>query len=124
GRTRTRGGGGMRLFRGVEPFADESLPGLIARAAALNIYPRSLDVLVQTGTSGLRPEAVAVRDVELAPALAKLLRAEPEKVARMFHRPLGRTTIDFFGVSLRAKLREPRLRRVSPMALSDGTPYV
>ncbi|NMA98581.1 MAG: hypothetical protein GX970_10830 [Phyllobacteriaceae bacterium] len=114
----------MTLYRSITPFPDESLSGLIARASSVNIYPRALDVLVQARTSGLRPEAVATRDVELASQLAKVLGTEEGLLTPLFHaRTGGGKFIDFFGAKLRAVHRETAARRVSPRALRIS-PYV
>ena len=109
----------MSLFRKVEPLPGESLPGMVARAAALNVYPRAYDVLAQAGLSRFYPEAIAMRDAGIAQDLAGVFGVAAEKLVPLFHPAVddGRS-IDFFGVAIRAVHREARLRRVSPRALS------
>lgn len=113
----------MTLVRTVVPMPDESLPGLVARAAGMNIYPHAYDVTVQAGLGVRRPESIAARPIETAVELARVLGATPEAVRQLYHPEIDGIRIDFFGVALRARLRDVRRRRVSPRALRDR-PYI
>jgi hypothetical protein len=108
----------MTLFRAVEPIAGESLPGLIARAAEVNVYPTSFDVLAQARLGRFHPEAIALRDISVADDLARVLGTSPESLRPLFHPTLpDGKRLEFFGTHLRSVHREPKLRRVSPRAL-------
>jgi hypothetical protein len=113
----------MTLVRTVTPMPDESLTGLIARAAGINIYPHAYDVTAQAGLGVRRPESIASRPVQTAERLAQVLGASSEAVRRLYHPEVDAARVDFFGVPLRAQLREIRKRRVSPLALRDR-PYI
>lgn len=113
----------MTLVRTVTPMPDESLTGLVARAAGINIYPHAYDVTVQAGLGVRRPESIASRPIETAVRLAEVLGTTPEAVRRLYHPEVDAARIDFFGVPLRSQLREVRKRRVSPRALRDR-PYI
>lgn len=114
----------MTLVRIVSPYPDESLPGLVARAAGMNVYRRAFDVLTQAGIGELRPEYIASRDTGIAGRLAEVLGTDASLIEPLFH---GATSadadIDFFGAKLRGIHREAKIRRVSPRALAQA-PYI
>lgn len=111
------------LVRPVSPMPDESLAGLVARAAGVNVYPHAHDVLVLAGLGNIRPETIADKPFDKIVELAGVLGAEPERLRPMHHPGADKRSIDFFGAPLRTKLRETRLRRVSPRAL-QRSPYI
>lgn len=113
----------MTLVRTITPLPDESLAGMVARAAGANVYPRAHDVLIQAGLEQFRPETIPIRDPMVAHDLAAVLGTTAEILAPHFHRSVDNRTEDFFGVKLRSHLRETRMRRVSPTALKDK-PYI
>lgn len=113
----------MTLVRTITPFPDESLAGLVARAAGANIYPHARDVLIQAGLEQFRPETIPIRDPVVARDLAAVLGTTADLLLPRFHRRLDDLTEDFFGVKLRSHLRETRKRRVSPTALREK-PYI
>lgn len=114
----------MTLVRTVKPFPDESLPGLIARAAGLNVYTRAFEVLIQAGIGELRPEYIASRDAGVADKLAGVLGTSAADLRPLFHGPeKNGTDIEFFGTRLRLVHRESKVRRISPRALAQE-PYI
>ncbi|MDB5531495.1 MAG: hypothetical protein JWR51_4598 [Devosia sp.] len=114
----------MTLVRKVSPYPDESLPGLIARAAGTNVYRRAFDVLMQAGIGELRPEYIASRDAGIAERLADVLGTTAELLEPLFHGTASADAdIEFFGARLRVIHRESKIRRVSPRALAKA-PYI
>ncbi|MHA6731241.1 TniQ family protein [Devosia sp. A369] len=109
----------MTIFWPVTPLPDESLSGLVARAAGANYYPHAHDILVQAGLGHIRPETLAGKSLETALELAEVLGTSAEAIRRLYHPAVDERLIDFFGVPLRAKHRETRKRRLSPRAMQD-----
>lgn len=105
------------------PLPDESLLGLLARAAGRNGFTSLTKVLrladIGTGT----PENLPNIDAGTAERLAFLLKVPVAEVTARTHPRVVRADargdfIDFFGVPLRARYREKSRRRVSPRALA------
>lgn len=111
------------LVRPVSPMPDESLPGLVARAAGINIYPHASDVLALADMVQSRPETIATWPVAAADQLAQVLGTTGEMLRPMFYPARGDRHIEFFGTLLRAKHRETTKRRLSPRAL-QAAPYI
>ena len=109
----------MTLFRSVTPLQDENLAGLVARAAGINIYPYSRNVLALADLDHIRPQAIATKGMPQADKLALVLGTPAELLTPLFHRRVDAATIDFFGSPLHAVYRETVKRRVSPTALRD-----
>ena len=108
------------LVISVEPIPGESVPGLIARAAAENYYTSVRDVLIQSSIDTPCPENVTSKSPALAAVLAKTLGTDKvDLIAAMFKTPISSKPgwHDFFGVPLRNFYRETLCRRVSPRAL-------
>lgn len=107
------------IFRPIAPLPDENLTGLIARAAGANVYPHAHDIMELAGLEGIRPESVAIRTPSSSYALAEVLGTSAELLLPLYIAAVDDRRIDFYGTELRAKLRETRRRRLSPLALKD-----
>ena len=110
----------MTLVRTVTPMPDESLVGLVARAAGINVYPHAHDVLVLAGLDRVRPQSLPIKPLETAQALGYVLGARPEDLHPLFYPARGDRHFEFFGTVVRAKHREVEKRRVSPRALKKA----
>lgn len=112
----------MPLFRATPPMLDESLSGLIARAAGTNMYERTSDILAFVDLGRQHPESIAFTDASNANKLSDLLGIPVESITGRFHRRLDRNSVDFFGVPVRDVFIERLTRWVSPAGLRSS-PY-
>ncbi|ABE40884.1 conserved hypothetical protein [Rhodopseudomonas palustris BisB5] len=106
----------------VEPFADESLAGLIVRATARNYHRNAVQTLRAIGV-GHEPQSLCTGTPALAAPVARLIgSADASSVARLFHPAIEgrRNLLDFFGEPLRPFYRESERRRVAPSAMKNG----
>ncbi len=110
----------MTLVRTVTPMPDESLVGLVARAAGINVYPHAHDIMVLAGFGHLRPESLPIKSIETAHALAAVMGTSAEQLVPLFHPAYNSREIEFYGTRLRAKHRATKERRVSPRALQQA----
>ena len=108
-----------RLFRPTTPEPGESLRSLLARACERNYVPNSWGVLKYLGLAN-RNRVLVAEDPNLDPGdLAYAIRtSEDEILARRYH-SLGSEHVSFFGLDVHRSLIETRVRRFSPVSLSD-----
>jgi len=107
----------------MPPMHDESLAGLVARAAGTNMYERTSDILAFINLGRQHPESIAFTSADSEQKLAYLLGVSVESITKRFHRRIDHTTVDFFGVPVRDVFIERQKRRVSPVGLSS-LPYM
>jgi hypothetical protein len=107
------------------PKDDESLLGIIARAAFRSEVPQMVRVLALAGIETAKPATAPTMYADRAEALAVVLRLpQTEVIQRMYPEVESDGPVrmmDFFGVRIPACYREPRYRRVSPRALTAST---
>jgi hypothetical protein len=111
-----------RLIFRLDVFEDESLLGFAARAARPSEVTQMTDVLALAGIITAKPVTAPRMFASSAGDLAKVLRLDETEVVRRMYRDVEASSpvrlMDFFGVNIPACHREPRVRRVSPLALT------
>lgn len=107
------------------PRDDESLLGIVARAAFASEVRQMVKVLALAGVETAKPPTMPTMFVDAASRFATVLRVDETDVAKRMY-PEVETDgplrlMDFFGAWIPLCYREPRARRVSPMALADSS---
>jgi hypothetical protein len=111
----------------TEPFADESLMGFIARACDRNGHSAIGHVLELAGYRTHKSHFLASKNEVDLSRLAEFFGCSPDTLKPRFHAEFaveggGTGFVNFLGVPIRSKFREPTLRRMSPASLRKS-PY-
>lgn len=107
----------------VEPIAGESLMGLVARACDENGYPSVTHVLNLAGFETLRGRFLSISKTVDLERLAQFFGCGAEDLRLRLQLPTNvqgsspKTFVNYLGAPVRAIMREPALRRVSPASL-------
>jgi hypothetical protein len=108
------------------PAADESLLGWVTRAAEDHAFREVGRALAKVGIRNARPESLPMYGRTISEQISFLLKAPKEEVETRVYEDLPqdrmRDQITFFGSQIRRVYRETKIRRVSPIALSQS-PY-
>lgn len=107
----------------TRPFADESLLGFVARACDQNGYPSVIHALNLAGFETLRAHFLSVSETVDMQSLAGFFGCREEELRSRLQLSikvqgsLPNTFVNHLGAPVRAFMREPALRRVSPASL-------
>jgi len=113
----------------VAPIEGESLMGFVNRSLAHTAINRTIVGLSLAGIGTLRPDALPVTLIDdgQIKGLATLLNTTEASIRARLVTKMQRDDLvggmDFYGLTIRDRLKEYRFRRVSPVALSRSEHY-
>lgn len=107
----------VRFRIDVQP--DESLPGIVVRAARDHVMPKVSRVLAAADITIYNPGAIISLDPDRLPLLAHVLRQQVSTLEERLATTEGKTH-RFGNLAFQTGILETRLRRIAPVALETG----